>query len=56
MPAARIQVQLPVPYRVEPRDDERLRAYLDRGYRIVHYQRLSDAEVVVTLESPPPSA
>jgi predicted GNAT superfamily acetyltransferase len=56
MPAALIQVQLPVPYRREPRNDERLRSYLDRGYRIVHYQRLSDAEVVVTLEAPSPSA
>ena len=52
MAPARIQVQLPVPYSREPRNDERLRSYLDRGYRILQYQRLSDSEVVVTLEAP----
>ena len=46
----RIQLQLALPYNREPRHDERLRGYMDRGYRIVHFQRLSDAEVVVTLE------
>lgn len=48
----RIQLQLPIPYRREPRDDERVRRYLERGFRIAHYQRLTDQEVVVTLEPP----
>jgi hypothetical protein len=48
----RIQIQLPVPYKREPRDDEQLRGFLDRGFQIVQYQRLSDAEVMVTLVPP----
>lgn len=50
--ASRIQLQLPIPYKTEPRNDERLRGYLDRGYRIASYQRLSDSEVLVTLDAP----
>jgi hypothetical protein len=46
----RVQLQIPIPYNREPRQVESVRSYLDRGYRIVHYQRLSDSEVVVTLE------
>lgn len=52
MTAARIQLQLPIPYKTEPRNDERVRRYLDRGYRIAQYQRLSDSEVLVTLDAP----
>lgn len=52
MSSNRIQLQLPIPYRLEPRDDERVRRYLERGFRIVQYQRLTDQEVVVTLEPP----
>jgi len=43
----RVQLQLPIPYHREPRDDERVRRYLDRGFRIVQYQRLTDQEVVL---------
>lgn len=53
-PPARIQLQLPIPYKREPRDDEQVRGYLDRGYRILAWQRLSDQEAVVTLEAPAP--
>lgn len=52
MDSRRIQLQLPIPYRREPREDERVRGYLERGFRIVQYQRLTDQEVVVTLEPP----
>jgi len=47
VPSDRIQLQLPVPYHLEPRDDARVRSYLERGYTIVQYQRLTDQEVVV---------
>ena len=47
----RIQLQIALPYNREPREDERLRGYFARGFRIVHFQRLSDGEVVVTLEN-----
>ena len=52
VPAGRIQLQLPIPYRREPKDDARVRRYLDRGYRIAAYQRLTDQEVVLTLDPP----
>ncbi len=48
----RIQLQLVLPYKFEPRRDPRIRGYLERGYRIVVLQRLSDREAVVTLEPP----
>ena len=52
MDGSRIQLQLPIPYKRQARDDERLRRYLDLGFRILSYQRLSDQEVVVTLAAP----
>jgi hypothetical protein len=52
MKPSRIQIQLPIPYHREPRDDARLRRYLDRGFTIAQYQRLTDQEVVVTLDPP----
>ena len=51
----RIQLQLQLPYKREVRDDDRVRPYLDRGYRVLAFQRLSDQEAVVTLEPPGPS-
>jgi hypothetical protein len=47
--AARVQLHLVLPYKFEPREDHRVRGYLDRGYRIVQLQRLSDREALVTL-------
>ncbi|HJQ98916.1 MAG TPA: hypothetical protein VJ826_11425 [Candidatus Polarisedimenticolaceae bacterium] len=52
MSSDRLQLQLPIPYHREPRDDERVRRYLDRGFRIERYQRLTDQEVVLTLIPP----
>ncbi len=48
----RMQLQLPLPYGLEPRDDERVRRQLDLGWRIAQLQRLTDQEVLVTFEAP----
>jgi hypothetical protein len=45
----RIQLHLVLPYKFEPRDNHRVKRYLDRGYRIVQFQRITDREAVVTL-------
>ena len=47
-PERRIQVQFALPYSREAADDERVRAYLDLGWRIAQLQRLSDQEAVIT--------
>jgi hypothetical protein len=47
----RIQVQVRLPYNREPRNDERVRGYLNRGWRIAQLQRLSDQEAVITFEA-----
>jgi hypothetical protein len=47
----RIQVQFQFPYSREARDDERVRGYLDQGWRIAQLQRLSDQEAVITFEA-----
>jgi hypothetical protein len=47
----RIQVQLRLPYSREARDDERVRGYLNQGWRIAQLQRLSDQEAVITFEA-----
>lgn len=47
----RIQVQFPLPFSREARDDERVRGYLNRGWRIAQLQRLSDQEAVITFEA-----
>jgi hypothetical protein len=48
--ANRLQIQIPLPYGREPRNDERIRRQLDLGWRIAQLQRLSDQEVLVTFE------
>lgn len=48
----RIQLHLVLPYRHEAREHPRLRALLERGYRIADLQRMTDQEVLVTLETP----
>jgi len=48
--AQRVQVQFHLPYSREARDDERIRGYLDQGWRIAQLQRLSDQEAVITFE------
>ncbi len=47
----RLQIQVPLPYGRQARDDERIAAYLETGWRIAELQRLSDQEVLVTFES-----
>ena len=47
----RLQIQLPLPYGREPRNDERIRRQLDLGWRIAQLQRLSDQEVLMTFEA-----
>jgi len=44
-----VQLFLVLPYQFQPRDDGRVRRYLDQGYRIAQLQRVSDREVIVTL-------
>ena len=51
----RVQIQLGMPYKQQPADHPRVRAYLDRGYRVVHVQRVTDQEALVTLASPAPA-
>jgi hypothetical protein len=46
----RIQLHLVVPYKTEIRQDPKIRTYLGQGYRIVQLQRLTDREVITTLE------
>jgi len=47
----RIQMQLPLPYGREAKDDERIRQQLAQGWRIAQLQRLTDKEVLVTFEA-----
>jgi hypothetical protein len=49
VPLDRVQLQLPLAYRHEARQHPKIREWLERGYRIVQLQRLSDREVLVTL-------
>ena len=45
----RIQLHLVLPYKFDPNQHHRIRAYLERGYRIEQFQRLTDREAIVTL-------
>ena len=47
----RLQLQLPLPYGRQPREDERVRRQLALGWRIAQLQRLSDKEVLITFEA-----
>jgi hypothetical protein len=46
----RVQLHLVLPYKHEARDHPRIRERLGQGYRIVQLQRVTDREVLVTLE------
>lgn len=46
-----VQLHLIHPYNIEIRRNAKVRAYLDKGYRIVQLQRLTDREVLVTLSA-----
>ena len=45
----RLQLHVELPYKFQPRDDPRVRAWLARGYRIAQYQRVTDREALITL-------
>jgi hypothetical protein len=45
----RVQLHLVLPYKFEPRAHRTVRRYLERGYRVVQLQRVSDREALVTL-------
>jgi hypothetical protein len=49
-----IQLQLKHPYKIEIREHPTVQALLERGFRIVQFQRVTDHEVLVTLEAPTP--
>jgi hypothetical protein len=49
----RLQLHLVLPYKLEAREHPRVRAHLERGYRIVDLQRVTDREVLVTLTDEP---
>ena len=49
----KVQLHLVLPYKFEPTDEPQVRGLLDRGYRIVQLQRMTDREVIVTLAHPP---
>ena len=46
----RVQLHLVLAYRHEAREHPKIREHLGRGYRIVQLQRVTDQEVLVTLE------
>jgi hypothetical protein len=48
----RIQLQIALPYRDEPRRHPAIRRYLDAGYTISQLLRASDKEALVTLAPP----
>jgi hypothetical protein len=49
----RIQLHLVLPYKFEPRENRRVMRYLEQGYRIEQFQRITDREAVVTLTNQP---
>ena len=46
----RIQLHLVLPYKDEVGDHPQVKPHLDRAYRIVQLQRITDREVLVTLD------
>jgi hypothetical protein len=51
----RVQIHLGLPYKAQPADDPRVQAYLERGFRVVHVQRVNDREALITLAPPSPA-
>ena len=47
---SKLQVQFALPYSREAQADERVRGYLQAGWRIVQLQRLTDQEVLITFQ------
>lgn len=52
----RIQIQLALPYKQQPAEHPRVRAFLDQGYRVVSVDRLNDREALITFEPAPAPA
>jgi len=52
----RVQLHLVLPYKADPVEHDNVRSYLDRGYRIEQFQRITDREALVTLSVHEPSA
>ncbi len=50
----RVQLHVPLAFKHEPAHDPRVRAFLDRGYRLEELQRLSDRDALVTLAKDEP--
>ena len=46
----RIQLHLTLPYKHEVGDHPQVKPHLAQGYRVVQLQRLTDREVLVTLD------
>lgn len=46
---SRVQLHLVLPYKDDPIEHPRVRAWLERGYRIEDLQRVTDREALVTL-------
>jgi len=49
----KIQLHLVLPYKFQPTDEPRVKNLLDRGYRILDLQRVTDREVIITLTNQP---
>ncbi len=49
----RLQLQIALPFRDDPRVHPVVRRYLDAGYTIVQFQRATDKEAMVTLAPAP---
>ena len=49
----KIQLHLVLPYKFQPTDEPQVKNLLDRGYRILDLQRVTDREVIVTLTNQP---
>lgn len=45
----RVQIQIPLAFRHEPRTDPRVGRMLEGGWSLVEMQRLNDREALVTL-------
>jgi hypothetical protein len=46
------QLQIEMPYNIEPREHRAVRKYLDQGWTISDLQRLTDREALITFEPP----
>jgi len=49
----RVQLHLVHPYNIELCHHHTIKSYLDRGYRILQLQRVTDREILVTVTNEP---